>query len=97
MTNSRDEDHRRQMRNERPEAICPRSDTERHQWTIRYDQLGRLVTPDNPDGIRRCEACDAAIRQEGSRWVAIPHVELARWQQMPRLIIDEEEHIEDVL
>lgn len=85
------------MRNEKPEAICPWSPTERHMWQVRYDQYGHLVEPANKDGIRRCQACDAPIQSQGARWVAIPSVELARWQQVPPLVIQEETLIEDVL
>jgi hypothetical protein len=97
VSNYRNEDHYRQMRNEKPEAVCEVSVTERHVWTIRYDKYGRLVGPENGAGVRRCEACDCAIEQQGARWVRIPEVRLARWQQLPAYSITEEAQIEDVL
>lgn len=90
-------DHLRQMRQEKPEAICPVSETERHVWMVRYDIQGRLVVPANSDGLRRCEACDCVIEQYGSRWVKVDDVRLDRWEQLPRLVIQEEMAIEDVL
>lgn len=97
MADSGFEDHRRQMRQEKPEAICPASSTQRHVWTIRYDEMGRLINPDNLFGMRRCEACDCVIAQRGSRWVRVDNVHLDRWQQLPALVIAEEAAIEDVL
>lgn len=85
-------DHQRQMRQEKPEAICRESVTERHVYHISYDNLGRC----NYDmgRIVSCEACGRFIKQKGSRWVAVDD---KPYLLFPPEVIREQDTIEDVL
>lgn len=82
------------MSNEKSEAICPVSVTERHFYLVKYDTYGNAI--EEPRGIH-CEACDRPIRQDGARWVTFPTVQLAPWLLAGPLTIREEESVEDVL
>ncbi|HET6915008.1 MAG TPA: LysM domain-containing protein [Acidimicrobiales bacterium] len=86
-------DHLRQMRQEKNEAICSKSPTERHVFGISYDNLGRCNY--ETGDIVECEACGSFIKQDEARWVAIPVDK--RFLLLPVLVIQEQDSIEDVL
>jgi hypothetical protein len=85
-------DHARQMRNEKDEAICATSDTERHVFQIGYDANGRCNY--ERGAVVNCEACGKFITQDGARWVALDD---KPYLLFPGFVIQEQDAIEDVL
>lgn len=91
-------DHQRQMNQEKPEAICPSSPTERHFFQIAYDQNGRSNHPAAGEYVI-CEGCRCPIKGEGARWVKVAEKDehVPPWLLHRQLVITEEETIEDIL
>lgn len=88
-------DRKVQMGREKDEAKCDESPTERHVFQLKYDQYGRTNMP--RDGIVVCEACGRYVRQEGARWVTVANPTVARFMQIPQLVIQEQDTIDELL
>lgn len=82
-------DHDLQMSRERPEAICPPSETGRHQFFVTIDYAGRIANVP-PSGVVICVACKRFVTAENGRWVLVSEV-------TPKYVIREELCIEDVI